>query len=94
MHGKQSWVGRDPAIACVCELCGKEYMAFVASKYCCGYHQTLARLRSGIDDEDRACPVCGRSFRCNKYLRKVACSRRCGTIIGHRRRRDGASSGL
>lgn len=64
----------------ICEWCGKEYTAVIASqgnKFCSGRCSHAARVASGVDDEDRTCTVCGKVFRCNKYEAKKYCSSEC-----------------
>ena len=63
---------------CTCLVCGKTFESGRSdAKFCCNYHSQLHRKRSGVDDEQRKCVICGSSFTCNKYLRLKTCSRDC-----------------
>ncbi|HJA89550.1 MAG TPA: HNH endonuclease [Candidatus Jeotgalibaca merdavium] len=66
-----------------CELCGKTYeTAREWSKYCSPNCVTKARKKSGVDNEERKCAVCGSSFIRNKYSKTKTCSKKCaGKLI-------------
>ena len=68
----------------ICEYCGKKFVTKNAdAKFCCNAHRTYARNKSGIDNEKRACVICGGSFVVNKYCRTQTCSPKCrGTLHG------------
>lgn len=49
-----------------------------ADLFCGNKCRAAARRASGVDDEDRACVVCGTPFRVNRYSKTQTCSRACG----------------
>lgn len=65
----------------ICKICGKEYQTVSSqigkSKYCSNNCRAAARRRSGKDNEQRPCAVCGKLFTCNKYLSTKTCSSEC-----------------
>lgn len=63
----------------VCEHCGRSYrvLPMGMSKFCSNNCKTRARFKSGVDNETRACDVCGASFVANRYVKKRTCSKRC-----------------
>ena len=64
-----------------CLVCGKEFQSTqTESKFCCNACKSKYRRASRTDDEKRVCPVCGKTFRVNKYARTKTCSRSCGAI--------------
>lgn len=66
----------------VCEYCGKKFVTKNAdAKFCCNAHKTYARNKSGVDNEKRACVICGGSFTVNKYCRTQTCSPKCRGIL-------------
>jgi len=61
-----------------CEYCGKLFKSTqVHSRFCCNAHKTAYRVRSGVDNEERTCAVCGKTFLANKYARKSTCGIVC-----------------
>lgn len=82
-HGREGWLDRQPT-ARVCEQCGGTYLSRAIqrhNRFCSNKCKSAWRRASGVDDEDRTCPVCGRTFRVNRYSRKRACSRVCGSRL-------------
>jgi hypothetical protein len=69
-------------ISCKCEQCGKEYLSNKANlsttKFCSKNCKSIARRLSGVDDENRDCIVCGKSFITNRYTKIKTCGRVCG----------------
>lgn len=67
----------------VCEFCKKEFEAEVtgSNRFCSNKCKSAWRRMSGIDDEKRDCPICGRYFTVNKYSKTRTCSRVCGTKL-------------
>lgn len=62
-----------------CEYCGKKFMSTnTVSKFCCNAHKTYARAKSGVDNINAVCVICGKMFTKNKYDKKLTCSRECG----------------
>jgi hypothetical protein len=85
-NGVRSWVGRRGAMV-RCVECGSDYecMARLAkASFCSKACKARARRRSGVDDIERQCLFCGKTFRVNRYARNVHCSLSCAV----RRRRS------
>ena len=65
-----------------CEYCGKVFISTNAgSKFCCNAHKTAARNKSGVDNIEVNCVMCGKSFVKNKYSKTQTCSRKCGGAL-------------
>ena len=78
-HGKDSWIGRETESR-VCRVCGKSYQLLKGTAkrgFCSPSCQQKARRESGVDDVDRACAVCGTTFRVNRYSRTKTCGHSC-----------------
>lgn len=79
-HGEQTWADR-PYRREQCDQCGAVYesrMAQQADRFCSNACKSAWRRASGVDDEDRDCGLCGKTFRVNKYSKTTGCSRSCG----------------
>jgi hypothetical protein len=88
-QSKRSWEGRQPG-KIVCNWCGIEADRFFASRS--SRHDCSRRCyRAAADAVDRytvdaACPICGATFKQNKYRPTPAtCSRVCGAQLRKRR---------
>ena len=80
-HGKESWAKRMEN-KYVCSYCGKEF--FTKSIYgknrntFCGNNcKSAYRRASGVDNEERTCPVCNKVFIANRYAKKITCGYEC-----------------
>lgn len=61
-----------------CLVCGKKFSSYQKrSKFCSNACKATARRKSGIDNVERACAVCGEKFKVNKYSKSETCSREC-----------------
>jgi endogenous inhibitor of DNA gyrase (YacG/DUF329 family) len=72
-----------------CTMCGNQFESYSGAggrRFCSGNCATMHRVRSGVDDIDCTCPVCGAAFRKNRYARKETCGRRCGAVLRARRK--------
>lgn len=83
-HGKRiaklSWEKRRPETRS-CEQCGADFACVTKrpdDRFCSNACKSALRRASGVDDENRECPVCGRAYRCNRYRSARTCSRVCG----------------
>lgn len=78
-HAKSS-INAIPDTLHVCEFCGKEYMSPEVghNKFCSNNCKSAQRRRSGRDNVDKKCVVCGTMFKINKYSKTKTCSRKCG----------------
>jgi hypothetical protein len=82
--------GRDvhesmPLVTLTCAQCGtlfqtKQLRATYAL-FCSNACKSAARRASGVDDEDRACIVCGTMFRINRYRKTLTCSVACARAL-------------
>lgn len=80
-HAKEYWKNA-PMNTYVCDYCGKEYqsrnVSHTGSHFCSNNCRAYFRKKSGVDNEHRLCPVCGKEFTTNKYSKVKFCSRECG----------------
>lgn len=75
-----------------CAHCGKVFETRKLGNidlYCSNACKSAARRASGVDDEIRACVVCGSSFTANKYTKIKTCCRSCGGVARGRTLRTG-----
>lgn len=76
----------------VCEVCGKKYVvpALVAyhSRFCSNNCRSAYRRRSGVDNIDIPCQICGKKFSTNKYARAKYCSNECRETAKLRRKAE------
>ncbi len=80
-HAKESWQKRGLQ-QYVCMCCGKtfETKSIYGEKvntFCGNNCRSEYRRRSGIDNEERVCAYCGKTFIVNKFARAKCCSREC-----------------
>ena len=80
-HAKEYWK-KAPERSYVCSNCGKPFTSRHVygendNTFCSNACKTQYRAHSGVDNEDRVCPVCGKTFSVNKYTKRVCCSREC-----------------
>jgi hypothetical protein len=73
------------AVEATCYQCGSTYESTMPGRFCSNKCKSAWRRDSGVDDEQRACVVCGTSFTVNRYSKKRACGRPCGGVIANRR---------
>lgn len=75
-----------------CAYCGKVFLPHAVGnrdKFCSNACKSAWRRQQHIDDEERTCPVCGKSFFVNKYSDKKTCSRSCANRLRAKEARDG-----
>ena len=89
-HGKEAWENRT-LNTYTCVQCGKTFQTKNVygnnvNCFCSNNCKSAYRRDSGVDNEERVCPVCGKTFVVNKYSRNITCSRECA-----RERRWGSS---
>lgn len=67
-----------------CEYCGKEYetssLMRTHSRFCSNNCKAAFRRKSGVDNTERVCTVCGKTYVTNKYSHIKTCSKECGII--------------
>lgn len=70
-HGIEAFANRK-LNEYVCDNCGKTFItrhvySIKSHKFCCNACKAESRRKSGVDNVDRQCAICGQTFRCNKY---------------------------
>lgn len=91
-HGKKiAAQQKERKIVRICLTCGEAYEALEFtknfSKFCSKKCKAKWRRDNGMDDETRICPVCGKSFRVNRYSKTKTCGAECGWRSGSQQRR-------
>lgn len=81
-HGEEAWEHRE-INTYTCLQCGKTYQTKSVygkniNHFCSNNCKAAYRRASGVDNEERICPICGKTFVVNKYSRTKTCSRECG----------------
>lgn len=81
-HGKSTWKNRA-YITYVCTYCDKEFNSRNVygqnqNHFCCNNCKAAYRRNSGVDNEERICPVCGKTFVVSRYSKNITCSNECG----------------
>lgn len=81
-HAAKVLGGKNRAkIKLLCTLCGKEYetdkILRSHSKFCSVNCKSKNRRLLGIDNEQRKCKICLKSFTINKYTKTITCSKPC-----------------
>ena len=66
-----------------CSYCGKEFQTKNVygkneSHFCSNNCKSAFRRCSGVDNTERICPVCGKTYVTNRYSNSKTCSRECG----------------
>lgn len=78
-HGREAWESRE-AVERSCDQCGKSFESITRrdnDRFCSNSCKSAWRRDAGLDDEDRTCAACGKTWRPNKYSKARACSRKC-----------------
>lgn len=71
----------------VCENCGKHFVSTQTnSRFCSNACKSAWRRKSGIDDVERVCIVCGSNFIVNKYSATQTCGSKCSGVWKRRGR--------
>lgn len=88
-HSIERWASRPMFIAS-CLQCGEAFAAKVLAraKFCSGSCRAIARMKSGVDDENRPCRQCGTPFTVNKNREQPCCSLSCAASARWARRRE------
>lgn len=76
----------------ICSACGRTFESLRhypenENRFCGNNCKAAYRRKSGIDNEERTCEVCGKTFVCNRYMPTRTCSRSCG----HKIRKNGGT---
>lgn len=71
----------DEQVSMICQYCGGTYAVSPLmqhkSRFCSNKCRTAWRYREGVDNTERVCSTCGKTFIVNKYSRTKNCSREC-----------------
>ena len=78
-HGKEVFKNLQP-IEYVCTYCGKRFetknrYAPNSNTFCCENCKAAYRRKSGVDDVERMCPICGEPYKTNKYSPAKYCEK-------------------
>lgn len=77
-HAEKIGLAHIGKTSMVCENCGKEFISGKKhGKYCSANCRSKARRKSGIDNENRSCVICGKTYSVNKYSKTKTCSKEC-----------------
>lgn len=93
-HAKKSFKRRK-RIKKRCEQCNKNYFTKSVSsrdRFCSGKCKAAWRRAQGLDNENRICKSCEKSFSVNKYDKSQCCSLSCGAkyrwVVRKRKKRE------
>lgn len=83
-QSKETWAQKK-AIKYVCTHCSKEFYSKCSygnseRKFCSNNCRAAHRRARGVDNENRICPVCGKTFVVNKYSKNITCSAECARV--------------
>lgn len=77
LHGIKTWKDRG-CFKINCKQCSKEFETKTFhQQFCSASCKSKWRRRSAVDNEERICGKCGRSFSVNKYAPTKFCGRVC-----------------
>lgn len=71
-----------------CAYCGNTFETKdtkQSTRFCSNNCKAYARRVSGVDNEDRACAWCGKTFTVNKYSKTQCCSNSCAAYLRNSR---------
>lgn len=66
-----------------CQNCGKTFESVPngVSRFCTNKCKSAYRRKSGVDNVDRICIVCGEVFSINKHTKTETCNRSCANVV-------------
>lgn len=84
-------MARRALVERTCERCGGHFATRLPkpeqARFCSNACKTAWRREAGLDNEERACEVCGARFTINRYAKTRTCSPACkGRLMGDQRR--------
>lgn len=85
-HARKTWEGVGFHRS-VCEHCGTAFETRALhgnERFCSNACKTRYRFLSGVDNEQRTCPVCDKTFTVNRYVKKRYCSNQCVWVARRR----------
>jgi len=66
----------------ICECCNKPFKSKqTRSRFCSNACKSKWRRDNHLDDIEKICPVCGKTFTSNKYYKNSTCSKHCSDIL-------------
>jgi len=81
LHALKCNFGNNKPVSKVCDVCSKEYKTKVIadgrSKFCSNKCKSQWRRNSGLDNIERNCITCQKTFMINKYSKVKNCSKSC-----------------
>lgn len=86
-HGKRTWDERV-AVTKICAYCSSTYQTLdtrSATRFCSNNCKAQARRVSRVDNEDRICLWCQKTFSTSKYLGAKCCSLSCAAYYRHKK---------
>lgn len=82
---KEGKSGFTKRVQITCTECGKEYMGVMHSKsgnhFCSNACKSRYRRRSGVDNNERFCVICGKKYSTSKFSDSVTCSVSCANRL-------------
>lgn len=84
-HSKEILQNRKP-VRKTCAYCGKKFedvQARRVTRFCSSKCRAYDRKKRGVDNEQRICAKCGKTFTINRYEPTRCCSRSCSSRLGH-----------
>lgn len=80
-HALKQWENKEP-ISYICDNCGKEFQSTNSysaheNKFCSNACKSAFRRKLGVDNEERTCEYCGKTFVVGKYIKTKYCGRSC-----------------
>lgn len=87
---KESWEKKEP-IEYTCSYCGKRFKtknsySKTSNTFCSNNCKSAFRRKSGVDNVERICVICGEKFSVNRYSKKCTCSPECSGALRSKRR--------
>ena len=83
LHAKEHWQNAKERIF-VCSWCGCSFASRnrAVRRFCSLKCHMRWRRDAGVDDEQRACVICGKPFWVRRDIPTKTCSRSCGRALG------------
>ena len=88
-HSKQA-TGRKPKRETkICDVCGKPFEGTKTQRFCSNACKAKYRRIMGLDDIERTCGICGKTFKSTRFHQQKFCSNECKRIahIGWKQRK-------
>ncbi len=85
LHALKNDFGNGPSFDYSCQQCGKDYQSKLVAegrtRFCSNACKSRWRRAQKLDDVDKICPICQKTYRINRYRKTKTCSRVCGKKI-------------